>query len=209
MVVNTRMFLRQIHPMYDRTSLGYGGSEENAQSFERALVVTMFIQQNSDSLFLTWLSPWGDGLMPQPLQNWHPSQSMYQWWVSMLGVHGGCIDCSKMRQYCYFLCYIFPYIFSLNCCYLFISQDIHRIMQCKYLLWTLGDMWQNLDDERTNLSCIYYTIYFWDDYVKILRWGEVLASSELVTNQQHKERYKIKWIAFSFNLWAVLRTVAL
>ena len=29
-------------------------------------------------------------------------RSMYQWWVSMLGVHGGCIDCSKMRQYCYF-----------------------------------------------------------------------------------------------------------
>ena len=135
-------------------------------------------------------------------------QSTYQWWVSMLGGHGGCIGYSKMRHDCYFLCYIFPYIFSLNCCYLFISQDIHRIMQCKYLLWTLGDMWQNLDDERTNLSCIYCTIYFWDDYVKILRWGEVLASSELVTNQQHKERYKIKWIAFACNLWAVLRTVA-
>ena len=56
----------------------------------------------------------------------------------MLGGHGGCIGYSKMRRDCYFLCYIFPYIFSLNCCYLFISQDIHRIMQCKYLLWTLG-----------------------------------------------------------------------
>ena len=46
MVVNTRIFLRLFGLMYHRTSLGYGGSEENAQLFGRALVVTMFHSTN-------------------------------------------------------------------------------------------------------------------------------------------------------------------
>ena len=46
MVVNMGIFLRQIHPMYHRTSLEYGGREENAQLFVRALVVTMFHSTN-------------------------------------------------------------------------------------------------------------------------------------------------------------------
>ena len=51
----------------------------------------MFIQRNSDSLFLTWLSPWGYGTMPQPLQNLYPSTvnvsmvSFYAW--DALGVY--------------------------------------------------------------------------------------------------------------------------
>ena len=46
MVINTRIFLLQIHPMYHITSLGYGGSEENAQLLVRALVVAMFHSTN-------------------------------------------------------------------------------------------------------------------------------------------------------------------
>ena len=67
---------------------GTGGVRRMLNCSIEHSVSPCFIQQNLHSLFLTWLSPWGDGLMPQPLQNWHPSQSMYQWWVSMLGVHG-------------------------------------------------------------------------------------------------------------------------
>ena len=59
MVVNTRMFLRQIHPMYHRTSLGYGGSEESAQLFARALGVTMFHSTNFCSLFLDMIESVG------------------------------------------------------------------------------------------------------------------------------------------------------
>ena len=131
MVVNMGIFLRQIHPMYHRTSLGYGGREENAQLFVRALVVTCFIQQIFISLFLTGLSPWGDGTMPQPLQNWQPSTvnvlmvSFYAW-----GARGVCW-LFQNEAILLFLCYIFTYIFSLNCRYLFISQDMHGILQSK------------------------------------------------------------------------------
>ena len=167
-----------------------------------------FIQQILNSLFLTGLGTWGDGTMPQPLQNWHlstvnvPMVSLYAWGAR------GVYWLFQNEVWLLFFMLHFPYIFSLNCCYLFISQDIHRIMQCKYLLWTLGDMWQNLDDERTNLSCIYCTIYFWDDYVKILLCCEILALSELATNLQPTEQCGMQWIAFICNLWALSRTVA-
>ena len=59
MVVNTRIFLRLFDLMYHRTSLGYGGSEESAQLFARALGVTMFHSTNFCSLFLDMIESVG------------------------------------------------------------------------------------------------------------------------------------------------------
>ena len=59
-------------------------------SYEHSLS-PCFIQQIFISLFLTGLGPWGDGTMPQPLQNWQPSTvnvlmvSFYAW--GALGVY--------------------------------------------------------------------------------------------------------------------------
>ena len=208
MVVNTRIFLRQIHPMYDRTSLGYGGSEENAQSFERALVVTMFIQQNSDSLFLTWLSPWGDGLMPQPLQNWHPSTvdvsmvSFYAWgaWgVYWLFQNEAILLFFMLHLPLHILTKLLPFLYSLECL-------------CDYAMQiTAMDIWgYATTPERWNNKYLLYILHN-----LLLRWlcqniamgwdiGLIQACNESTTQRTMRNQTN----ASICNLSAVLRTVA-
>ena len=207
MVVNTRMFLRQIHPMYHRTSLGYGGSEESAQLFARALGVTMFHSTNFCSLFLDMIESvgwWIDAPTTSKLAPITVDVSMvsfYAW--DALGVYWPLQNEAILLFFVlhfplHILTKLSLFLYSIECSWDYVMQIT--------VIWVGG--YVTALGQRKNRSLLYILHnLLLRRLVKILLCGEILALSELVTNQHPKVQCGIKWIASICNLSAVLRTV--